>query len=139
MSRQPENSNADFEHVLLLIQEARGRVYAKANTELVLLYFNVGKVVAEKVSAGNWGESTVQALANFIASKQPELSGFNRRGLYRMKQFYETYSNPQIVSTVMAQLQVMDKEGFEKVSPVVSQILNDQNLKVSKAGAEHIH
>lgn len=55
------------------------------------MYFNVGKTVSEKVSAGNWGENTVQELANFIASKQPELSGFNRRGLYRMKQFYETY------------------------------------------------
>jgi hypothetical protein len=46
------------------------------------LYFNVGKVVSQKVEAGNWGESTVQELANFITSKQPELSGFNRRGLY---------------------------------------------------------
>jgi len=50
-----------------------------------LLYFNVGKVVSEKVNTGNWGDKTVQELANFIASKQPELTGFNRRGLYRMK------------------------------------------------------
>ncbi len=131
MSNPVENGNPDFEHVLLLILEARGRVYAKANAELVLLYFNVGKVVAAKVSAGNWGESTVQALANFIATKLPELSGFNRRGLYRMKQFYETYSNPQMVSTVIAQLQVIDTKGAEKVSPLVSQILNNQNTVVS--------
>jgi predicted nuclease of restriction endonuclease-like (RecB) superfamily len=97
----------------------------------VLLYFNVGKVVSQKVEAGNWGESTVQELANFIASKQPELSGFNRRGLYRMKQFYETYTNPQLVSIAMAELQTIENNANAKVSPVVSQIKKQQITKVS--------
>ncbi|MDP3442814.1 MAG: DUF1016 N-terminal domain-containing protein, partial [Ignavibacteria bacterium] len=61
----------DFEHILALIQDARSRTYAKANAEMIMLYFNVGKVVSEKVNAGNWGENTVQELAIFIASKQP--------------------------------------------------------------------
>jgi predicted nuclease of restriction endonuclease-like (RecB) superfamily len=91
MSEHIKNNHADFEQIVLLIQEARSRVYAKANAELVLLYFNVGKTVSEKVTAGKWGENTVQELANFIAAKLPPISGFNRRGLYRMKQFYETY------------------------------------------------
>ena len=40
----------------------------------------------------SWGEKTVQELADFIEQKHPDLKGFNRRGLYRMKQFYETYA-----------------------------------------------
>ncbi|MBS1737514.1 MAG: DUF1016 family protein [Bacteroidetes bacterium] len=123
--------NSDFEQILLFIQEARSRVYVKANAELVLLYFNVGKVVSEKVSAGNWGENTVQELANFIVAKQPELSGFNRRGLYRMKQFYETYSNPQLVSIAMAELQAIENKANTKVSPLATQIKKAQNTKVS--------
>lgn len=67
----------DFEHVLTLIHDARDRAYNKANSELVLLYFNVGKIVSEKVDAGTWGEKTVQQLADFIQSKAPNLSGFN--------------------------------------------------------------
>ena len=89
MSKEPQNINTDFENILLLIQEARNRVYAKANAELVLLYFNVGKAVSAKVSVGVGART--RELADFIASKHPELSGFNRRGLYRMRQFYETY------------------------------------------------
>ncbi len=108
MSKSLENTDSDFNQILLLIQEAKNRVYAKANKELVLLYFNVGKVVSEKVNMGNWGDKTVQELADFIASNQPELTGFNRRGLYRMKQFYETYSDAQIVSSVMTQLQIVE-------------------------------
>lgn len=129
--KEIKNINSDFEQILLFIQEARSRVYAKANAELVLLYFNVGKVVSEKVSAGNWGENTVQELANFIVAKQPELSGFNRRGLYRMKQFYETYSNPQLVSIAMAELQAIENKANTKVSPLATQIKKAQNTKVS--------
>jgi predicted nuclease of restriction endonuclease-like (RecB) superfamily len=138
-----KNINTDFEQILILIQESRGRVYAKANAELVLLYFNVGKVVSQKVEAGNWGENTVQELANFISSKQPQLSGFNRRGLYRMKQFYETYSiqsecfllwlsvNSTIVSPVATQIQDIDNKEDTKVSAVPTQIENNKNVKVS--------
>src|SRR5690606_29178058 len=112
----------DFEHVLTLIQDARDRAYNKANSELVLLYFNIGKIVSEKVSAGSWGEKTVQQLANFIQSKAPNLSGFNRRGLYRMKQFHELYTPGSAVFKLWT----------ETVSPIATQPKSD-NAKVSAA------
>ncbi|WP_158858720.1 PDDEXK nuclease domain-containing protein [Lunatibacter salilacus] len=140
MGKSLENTDADFNQIFLLIKEAKNRVYAKANKELVLLYFNVGKVVSEKVNTGNWGDKTVQELADFIASKQPELTGFNRRGLYRMKQFYETYSDPVIVSSVMTQLQIVENRinsvsqteskkvnKFKKVSTALTQIQHTDN------------
>ena len=34
----------------------------------------------------------------------PDLKGFNRRGLYRMKQFYETYSDDKFVTAVLSQI-----------------------------------
>lgn len=34
----------------------------------------------------------------------PEIKGFNRRGLYRMKQFYETYKGNEFVSTLLTQI-----------------------------------
>ncbi len=122
MNKALKNVNIDFEQIHLLIQAARNRAYAKVNAELVLLYFNVGKVVSEKIAAGNWGENTVQALADYIAAQQPELTGFNRRGLYRMKQFYETYSSSQIVTTVMTQLQLTENEATKFVTTLLSQI-----------------
>jgi len=106
----------DFEYILTLITEARNSAYSKANSELVLLYFNVGRFVGEKVHSGNWGENTVQQLADFIKSKAPNLSGFNRRGLYRMKQFYEVYSDNQFVSTVTTILQDGENQLNEFVS-----------------------
>ncbi|WKK60360.1 YhcG family protein [Sphingobacterium sp. BN32] len=122
-----ENSHKqDFEHILKLIQDARDRTYSKANSELVLLYFNVGEIVSQKVHAGTWGDNTVQQLADYIQSKAPNLSGFNRRGLYRMKQFYELYTADSAVFKLWA----------ETVSPVATQINNDKQAIVSPTATQ---
>jgi len=34
----------------------------------------------------------------------PGIKGFNRRGLYRMKQFYETYKDNEIVTPLVTQI-----------------------------------
>ena len=86
MNNLTNNNTTDFQNILHLIQDAKNRVFVKANTELVLLYYNVGKIVSEKVKLGFWGDKTVQELANFIQLEEPHLTGFSRRGLYRMKQ-----------------------------------------------------
>lgn len=123
-----EYQHKDFEHVVLLISEARNRAYVKANEELIMLYYNVGKIVSEKVAEGNWGDSTVQSLADFIASKQPNLSGFNRRGLYRMKQFYETYSDSEFVSAISDFLQKSDNQMLKTVSTLSTQSNSKNDL-----------
>lgn len=112
----------EFGEILQLIEEAKDRTYRKVNEELVLLYFNVGKIVSTKVSAGVWGESTVDDLAGYLENRYLGLKGFNRRGLYRMKQFYETYTHPEFVSPLVTQLQIPDNEIVEIVSPVVTQL-----------------
>lgn len=135
MNKPIKNITSDFEQIISLITEARNRVYSKANAELVMLYFSIGKIVSEKVLAGNWGDGTVNDLATYITEKQPLLRGFNRRGLYRMKQFYEVYSSDEIVSTLATQIKKDEiqfvspavthkgnKNKIEKVSPLVTQI-----------------
>lgn len=132
----------DFEQVISLITEARNRVYSKVNAELVLLYFNIGKMVAERVAAGSWGDGTVNDLATYITEKQPLLKGFNRRGLYRMKQFYEVYSSEEIMSSLTTtQLnenkanvssmgtQIEIENNKQKVSTLLTQLQGSNNEK----------
>jgi predicted nuclease of restriction endonuclease-like (RecB) superfamily len=46
----------------------------------------------------------VEELAAFIAKKEPNLRGFARRNLFRMRQFYDAYVDDQIVSPLVTQL-----------------------------------
>jgi predicted nuclease of restriction endonuclease-like (RecB) superfamily len=93
-----------FEEVLNLIQSTRLKVAKTVNHELITLYWEVGKYISNKVESAEWGDGIVENLASFLEEKIPDLKGFNKRGLYRMKQFYETYHNDEIVSPVVSQI-----------------------------------
>lgn len=99
-----------FSVIVSLIKQSQGNAVKAVNTELVNLYWNIGAFITQQLAQANWGEKTVDELADYIQTNNPELKGFNRRGLYRMKSFYETYSGKPIVSSVMTQLQVPDNE-----------------------------
>lgn len=127
--------HTEFEQVVTLIEEARNSAFSEVNAALVLLYFNVGNIVADKVATGVWGENTVGELATFIQNKFPGFSGFTRRGLYRMKQFYEVYSSPEFVTPLATQLEAYfgGNNDYIKVSALPTQIQSPEsgNKKVS--------
>jgi DUF1016 N-terminal domain len=80
----------------------------------------VGLVNAELINA-YWGDKTVDELAAFIKAKYPTVKGYDRRGLYRMRKFYETYSVMAFVTTVLAQMQISVNEQPKIVTTLLSQ------------------
>lgn len=110
-----------FTDIIQFIQQSRTQAIKAVNVELINLYWNVGAYIKQKLAASEWGDKTVDELADFIQKNNPELKGFNRRGLYRMIQFYETYVNTPIVSALRTQLQPTDKQVDIIVSPLVTQ------------------
>lgn len=110
----------EFEGIARLIEESRNRAFQKVNEELVLLYFTVGKTVSMHVAEGIWGDKTVEELSSYIMTRFPGLSGFTRRGLYRMKQFYETYSEDSDCYKLWLDVYA-EKENSQFVSPVATQ------------------
>lgn len=96
--------NTDFSHVIELISKAQNKVFSAVNRELILLNWEIGKYVSQKVNSGDWGDGVVVRLASHIKSRYPNLKGFTKRGLYRMKQFYETYHKIEKVSTLLTQI-----------------------------------
>ena len=63
-----------------------------------------GKYISEKVDDSNWGDKIVDKLVEFMKREYPTMKGFNRAGIYRMKQFYELYKDNEKVSTLLTQL-----------------------------------
>ncbi|MCC6287819.1 MAG: hypothetical protein IT249_08035 [Chitinophagaceae bacterium] len=121
-----KNTNVEFKQIVTLIQEAQNRAFHKVSEELVLLYFKVRRFVSEKVTMGKWGENAVQELANYIQAQMPNLTGFNCRGLYRMKQFFEVYSDNKFVSTVMTLLQTIGDRQNKIVSTLPTLLEKDK-------------
>jgi predicted nuclease of restriction endonuclease-like (RecB) superfamily len=129
-------ANKEFENIVRLIKEAQNRAYKAVNTELVLLYYNVGKVVSEKVGSGSWGEGTVDELAKYIAGKLPGLSGFNRRGLYRMKQFFEVYTVEKFVEPIAEHIQsYLENNEFSNIVSASPTHIQSKSVPTRKVSA----
>lgn len=98
-----ENS-IHFKHILSLIHSAKENALRKVNEELINLYYAVGQYLSQEAQKHNYGDKFIDEIAELIKIQSPEIKGFNRRGLYRMKQFYELYQGDEIVSTLLTQL-----------------------------------
>lgn len=104
-----------FEKIIDIIESAKERAYRKVNEELILMYRDIGEYISKQSENAEYGDAFVQRLADFFEANYPDLKGFNRRGLYRMKQFYELYKDN------------------EKVSPLVTQLSWTNHLKIMSA------
>lgn len=102
-------SNDIFPHasaIISMIEQARQNALKSVNTELIQLYWNVGEYLSKESEKTSWGDAFIDATANHIKENYPEIKGFTRRGLYRMKRFYETYKthDNEFVTTVLTQI-----------------------------------
>ena len=94
----------NFSEIISMIETRRNNAYKKVNEELISLYWDFGKYISEKVNDSNWGDKIVNKLVDFMKREYPTMKGFTRPGIYRMKQFYETYKDNEIVSTLLRQI-----------------------------------
>ena len=74
------------------------------NAELINMYWEVGKYLSSIVKDYSFGDKIIDEVAAYIAENNPTIKGFNRRGLYRMKQFYETYKDDELVTPLVTQI-----------------------------------
>ncbi len=95
---------SQFEELLVIIENSRSNALKAVNTELIKLYWKIGEYLSSLCKSSKYGEKVVDEVAKYISEKNPSLKGFTRCGLYRMKKFYETYKDDQIVSPLVTQI-----------------------------------
>ena len=104
MAKDLTSTNNDFGAVISIIENAKGRALKAVNAELINMYWEVGEYLSELCAESTYGDKVIDDVANYISATAPTIKGFNRRGLYRMRQFYETYKDDEIVSALLTQL-----------------------------------
>ena len=96
--------DASFGEIAELIQSAKQRAYRAVNTELVNLYWQVGETISRKIESDGWGKGTIKSLSSYIRETQPGIRGFSAQNLWRMRQFYEVYSQNEKLSALLREL-----------------------------------
>jgi predicted nuclease of restriction endonuclease-like (RecB) superfamily len=59
-----------------------------ANKEQLMLYFQTGKMLSEKIDSEKWGASVLEQISKDLQDQLPGLRGFSHRNLLNMKRFY---------------------------------------------------
>ena len=85
--------NRNFSEVYSIIAAHRNRVVQVVNNESLLMIWEVGGYVSKKISTSEWGDGVVRQLSEYIRTKDPTIRGWSYRTIYKMVQFYETYSS----------------------------------------------
>lgn len=104
MSRQLTPQNHNFDQVISIIEESRSRALRAVNAELIQMYWNVGEYLSDLCANAAFGDKVIDEVASYIAGSGTNIKGFNRRGLYRMKQFYEIYKGDEFVTPLVTQI-----------------------------------
>lgn len=97
-----ENVNPIFEEIKNLVNSSRERVYTAVNTEMLNLYWNIGKIIMQ-IQEGNeraiYGDAVLQKLSEKLTNEFGK--GFSIINLRRMRKFYCLF---KIRSSVMNEL-----------------------------------
>ncbi len=104
MSKDLSSAANDFDAVISIIENAKGRALKAVNAELIHMYWDVGEYISRLCLNSAFGDKIIDEVAAYISTAAPTIKGFNRRGLYRMKQFYETYRDDEFVSALLTQI-----------------------------------
>jgi predicted nuclease of restriction endonuclease-like (RecB) superfamily len=103
------------------IQTAQVRASLSVNRELILLYWEIGQLIAQKQEQEGWGAGVIPQLALDLRTDLPDAKGFSERNLKYMVMLAREYgAPPQIGQQAVAQLQPTAEEAVTEIAPSAS-------------------
>lgn len=83
------------------IRQAKYRAVLTVNSEVTILYWNIGKIINERTF---WGSKFIDSLSKDIRLEFPDSKGYSVRNLKYMAKFAKTYPDIKFVQRCVAQI-----------------------------------
>jgi len=113
------------------IRNSQIKAALSVNSELISLYWDLGRMIVEKQEHNKWGSKMIEQLAKDLKAEFPDMSGFSKTNLLYCRKLYQFYSDrvrleigEQVVHQSESSFipQLVGKSGNEIVNQVVSQL-----------------
>ena len=86
------------------IRAAQYEALRAVNRELVILYWDLGKMIVTRQQGETWGKSVVEQLAKDLQAEFQGVSGFSARNIWNMRSFYLSYSQNEKLQPLVAEI-----------------------------------
>jgi predicted nuclease of restriction endonuclease-like (RecB) superfamily len=108
MSKAKQLIPSDYAALLAEVKErVRAAQYAAlkaVNKELVTLYWDIGRLIASRQADAAHGAAIAEQLAADLRQEYPGVSGYSRRNVFYMREFYLAYRDSPKVQPLVAQI-----------------------------------
>ena len=130
----PENYGQWLSELKTRIHQAQQRASLSVNRELVLLYWKIGRDICERQEEQGWGAKVIERLSRDLRVAFPEMKGFSSRNLKYMRAFASSWSDPEFVQEVLAQLpwyrQTVGDFFFRETEDLVDKLCDDFEMTI---------
>ena len=86
------------------VRVARLRASLSVNRELIVLYWEIGRLILLRQETEGWGTKVIDRLSLDLRREFPDQKGFSARNLKYMRKFAATYPDVEIVQQAAAQI-----------------------------------
>ena len=93
-----------IEEIIKEIKKQRISTILNANSDMICLYWNIGKAILKKQGEEGWGTRVIDRMAKDLKDEFPDMSGFSPRNIKYMRKFAECWPDFEIVQRVVAQI-----------------------------------
>ncbi len=100
----PKDYAAALAEIKDRVRQERLRVVLAANSAMVLLYWDIGRVILDRQAREGWGARVIDRLAADLQAAFPEMKGLSPRNLLFMRAFADAYRERQKVKQLVSQL-----------------------------------
>ena len=73
------------------VRQAQHKAALSANAEMILMYWDIGRMIAARQEREGWGAGVIPRLAVDLKNELPEQKGFSERNIGRMIAFFRAY------------------------------------------------
>lgn len=101
------------------IKSAQIKAALQVNSELLRLYWSLGKDIVEMQKSSEWGDSFLQKLSKDLSHDFPDMKGFSYRNLKSIRQWYIFYNQFNIIGQQSVS-QLEETNGQQSVSQIES-------------------
>jgi predicted nuclease of restriction endonuclease-like (RecB) superfamily len=93
-----------FEVLKEKIRSSQLKASFAVNSELIQLYWEIGREILQRQQKEGWGAKIIERLAKDLKSTFSQMAGFSPRNLFYMKQLNEAYPELSILQQAAAKL-----------------------------------